>query len=448
MIERIKNKLSNLLLNSHMREVVIGMIVAFLLKVLGAGLSFVFNVAVARLLGAEGTGIYFLALSVTTIGSVIGRIGLDNALIRFVASHASRGEWGKVAAVHSLGIRMAIVSSIIVTICLFLISPWISASLLGKPELSEPLKWMSLSILPMVLFNLQAQSLKGLKRIRDAMLVQGVSLPLILLILIFPLSEIAGITGLAWSYVIASLLAALLGIFVWKKNMSKHIFSPEIFPFYKLWESCKPLLVVSFMNSALMPWAPVILLGIWVDSVEVGVFSVATRVALLLSFMLLAINNIVAPKFAELYAKKDMVSLGQTARRSALLITLMASPLFFVLFFYGDWVLSMFGKEFMDGNKVLSVLAIGQLINVICGSVGFLLMMSANEKIYRNITMISGVVQLILTLVLVPKMGGIGAAIASSIALVVLNVSAVFAVYSKLEIILFPLLWRTISVRK
>lgn len=75
MIRRTKNKLKLLREDPHMREVARGTLLAFVLKLGGSGLAFAFNVAVARLMGAEGAGLYFLALAVTTIGSVIGVSG-------------------------------------------------------------------------------------------------------------------------------------------------------------------------------------------------------------------------------------------------------------------------------------------------------------------------------------------------------------------------------------
>ena len=143
MINRLLQKL-----DPHMQEIVKGASLAFILKALGSGLAFGLNIAIARLLGAEGAGIYFLALSVTAIGSVIGRVGLDNALLRFVAIHSTHNEWNKLNGVYKLSMRIAIIASGLVTIVVFISSHWIASTLFDKPELSDPLRWMSLTILP------------------------------------------------------------------------------------------------------------------------------------------------------------------------------------------------------------------------------------------------------------------------------------------------------------
>ena len=103
--------------------------------------------------------------------------------------------------------------------------------------------------------------------------------------------------------------------------------------------------------------------------------------------------------------------------------------------------MGMFGEEFVNGGVVLSVLGLGQFISVLCGSVGYLLTMSGNEKLYRNIVMITAIFQLLLIIVLVPQIGGLGAAIASSATLICMNIAATYTVYKKLGIITIPVYW-------
>ena len=79
-----------------MAEIVRGASIAFILKIIGAALAFAFNIVLARLLGAEGTGIYFLAFTVCIIASVFGRMGLDNVILRFIASNAATEDWDAV----------------------------------------------------------------------------------------------------------------------------------------------------------------------------------------------------------------------------------------------------------------------------------------------------------------------------------------------------------------
>lgn len=428
MIKRIKNKVAVLRADPHMREVGRGTALAFILKVAGSGLAFGFNVAVARLLGAEGAGLYFLALAVTTIISVIGRVGLDNALLRFIATRAAHEDWAGVKGVYALGMRMAVVASGALTLIIFLAAPWIASALSKKPELAEPLRWMSLSILPFALLNLQAESLKGLKRIRDAMIVQGIGVPLAGLLLIVPLAQSAGVLGVGIAYVMSTLLVAALGMWAWHRAVMAYAVVATPFPFKDIWASCRPLWGVSILNAAVLPWMPLFLLGVWSISQEVGVFGAALRVAMLVSFFLVAINNVVAPKFAGLYARGEIETLGRVARHSALLLTILASPILILMMFAGGWIMSLYGESFTEGRMVLAILAFGQLVNAFCGPVGNLLTMSGYEQKLRNGTLIALLCQLALCVGLIPRFGMEGAAVATATGVIVNNLVAVFYV--------------------
>lgn len=76
-------------LDHHMREIVQGASVSLGVKVVTGILTFALNVVVARALGAEGAGLFFLALTVVTIAAILGQLGLDAAVVRFVAAVAT-----------------------------------------------------------------------------------------------------------------------------------------------------------------------------------------------------------------------------------------------------------------------------------------------------------------------------------------------------------------------
>jgi len=109
-----------------------------------------------------------------------------------------------------------------------------------------------------------------------------------------------------------------------------------------------------------------------------------------------------------------------------------------LLFIFSKEVMMLFGAEFATGGPILAVLLVGQLVNVISVSVGYLLMMSGYEKINRNIIMTAALVQLGLVVILAPVFGGLGAAIASAISVASTNLLAVYFVYKKLGIMTIP----------
>src|SRR5271170_2498510 len=54
----------------------------------------IFNLLVARLLGASQLGVYFLALTVANIVAVVSVGGFDLTLVRSLAQQRADGDWG------------------------------------------------------------------------------------------------------------------------------------------------------------------------------------------------------------------------------------------------------------------------------------------------------------------------------------------------------------------
>lgn len=423
-------------LDKHMREVVEGTSVALALKVTGAGLGFLFNVMLAHLLGTEGTGIYYLTLTLVGVGVVFGSVGFNNALLRHVASHASSEDWSSVKGVYQKVMSMSLVASICVAVLIFCLAPWLANSVFDKPDVALPLKWMALALIPIVISRLHAEALRGLKRIRDSTLTNGVLIPGLACIGLLIFGNLSHVIGVVWVYTAASAITAMIAFLLW------HYATPQlrglkgVFDTKKLLKSSLPLFWVAAMNMA-MNWIAIFVLGIFGTKEELGLLGAATRTAMLISFVLVAVNSIAAPKFASLYASGEIDELDRTAKQSLRLMILMASPILLLFILVPGWVMSLFGAEFSSGGTLLAVIAVGQFINVSTGSVGYLLIMSGHERILRNNTVAIAILCLILNLILVPKLGPLGSAIATSVCVGTLNIVSLYYVRSRLRILFF-----------
>jgi O-antigen/teichoic acid export membrane protein len=181
------------------------------------------------------------------------------------------------------------------------------------------------------------------------------------------------------------------------------------------------------------------MVGIWKSSSEVGIFAVANRTAALTSFILIAVNSIAAPKFAALYSQGNLEDLGKTAQHAARLMVLMAGPVLLFFLVFPGWVMSMFGDHFESGSLALSIIAAGQFVNVVTGSVGYLLMMCGYERLMRNTTAISAIVNIVANVLLIPRFGINGAAVASAITLISQNLIAAALVWRRLGIWTIPI---------
>jgi O-antigen/teichoic acid export membrane protein len=103
------------------------------------------------------------------------------------------------------------------------------------------------------------------------------------------------------------------------------------------------------------------------------------------------------------------------------------------------WILALFGSGFTSGSTSLAILAGGQFVNVVTGSVGFILMMCGYEKLMRNTILGIALLNMLLNFLLIPWFGVNGAAIATAVSLALMNLILVFIVYRKLKIMTLPI---------
>jgi O-antigen/teichoic acid export membrane protein len=192
------------------------------------------------------------------------------------------------------------------------------------------------------------------------------------------------------------------------------------------------------INRAILPWLPLFLLGIWGTTEEAGIFGAATRIVMLVSFFLVAVNTIMAPKVAELYAHGDIHLIRHVVRKFSFLITIASSPLFILLIVKGDFVMGLFGQAFTDGGDVLAILAFGHAVTAVTGLAGFILMMAGYERDVWTSSLFGVAALIALSLALIPAQGMTGAAIASATALAVANAVSAYLAWHRLRVNVLP----------
>lgn len=419
--------------NSEIGETIKRASLAFFIKIMGAGLAFIFNLLLAHILGAEGSGIYFLALTITTITTVFGRIGLDNSLLRFVAAGASQKNWGEVKGVYNKSIFLSFIFSLTAATFVYISAGFLTKNVFSKPELLGPLRLMIFAAVPMSFLLLNSQALLGLKKISESQIVNSVGVQLIIIIGAITLGRKIGIDGIMFSYLAGAIFIAFISYLLWKINTPQLKKITGEFNIGKLFDSCLPLFMVSSVN-IMMNWTGTFLLGIWGTTSDVGIFSIAVRNATLISFILHAVNAASLAKYSELYCTNDIPGFTSYAKKTTLLLILTSTPIFLFFIIFSKWLMGLFGDSFIQGWTLLVILSIAQYLNVASGSVGPMLMMSGNEKAVRNSIFFSASLNVILCLLLIPHYGTLGAACASSISLVSVNLYCLFEIKRRLGI--------------
>jgi O-antigen/teichoic acid export membrane protein len=367
------------------------------------------------------------------------RVGLDSVVLRFVAANASADKWTEVRTVYRTTLAIGLASSSFVAAMLFLAAGVLSERVFSDSALVVPLRIMALAIVPLALGVLVSQALLGLSRIRDGVLVFTILPTGLALVGTWVLAPVWKVNGAVVAYLIAVIAALVYGWITWRHALNRRALAENIqwakSTAVTLLKSGVPLLIGALLF-LLIQMSGTLMLGIWAENTDVSRYAIAWRTATLISFVLFAVNTIAQPKFAELHARNDMQALAATAHRATLLMTVFAAPVFLILLAAPGYIMSVFGSDFSAGATTLQILSVGQFINVVAGSVGVLLVMSGHERDFRNVQIIVAIVVLTLNVMLIPRYGDVGAALAAASALIVQNVLFGYFVWIRLGILM------------
>jgi O-antigen/teichoic acid export membrane protein len=435
----------------HLKELLAGSSVAFVLRITGMLFSYVWILLITRNFGADAMGIFALSTTVLSVFSILGKLGLDMALLRFVSEYSAQGRHDLVKEVYIKALKIIIPLSLFLALLLFFLSPYIANNIFHREYLSYYFRIVSLGVLPMVLININSQALRGLKKIKEFSFFQNISNPMfagiaLLTLLVFTKEQSAPLI----SYVTALLLGASVSYILWQRNIkadkNQHEKSVRLRDMLNV---SVPMLLSSSM-SFIIEWTAIIMLGMFRSNVEVGIFNVAVKISLITTVSLMAINSIAAPKFAEFYGKSDMAGLGRIARQSSKLIFWTSFPVLLIIFVSPSFILGVFGEDFKAGVLALILLTIGQFINAVSGSVGFILNMTGRQKVFQNIILITTMLNILLNLILIPAYGINGAAFANMVTMVFWNLCSVIYIkrYLKIDTIYIPILIRRLLLRQ
>lgn len=410
-------------------ELIAPMLVSLLVRMLGALSAFILSLVIGRELGAEESGYFFLSFTIVTFAAAFSRIGFDTTLVRFVGAAGIDDSWQDIRFSLRISVLLVGVIASAVSLMIFIASDFLAVTVFAKPELRDVLRNISPGVVGLSLLTLLAMALQGLHRVAPSIFVVNISVNLLVLFAVYGLELTTAVDiGFAWG--ISSFVTVAFGFLFWVRY-SKPSSKPLTINLKLLLASAMPLWVAVLM-SQITQWFGQFMAGAYLDSEQIAQLAVAQRTAMLTSFILLALNLVVAPRFAALYKQNEMKQLQKLALTLVKLMVISAVPIVSIMMIFSNQIMGLFGDGFSSGGHLLQILALGQLINVVTGSVGFLLSMSGHEKDLRNTVMISGPTAVILGVFLVPVFGATGSAVATALAVAIQNLVAVYWVKKRL----------------
>ena len=424
-------------------EILKGSVISFSLRFGGLAAGYLLTLVIANLFGAKGLGDYVLEIKVLRLFTLLAKLGLDTTSIRFIASFASQDKWTSIFKFRKQVISILSISSVAASLVMYFLAIPISDLINAKYEY---IQLNAFFVLPMTFFMLHYQSLRGLKRIAEFSFFYRMAQALFSVISIIILYQFFTTSDVpVYAYLISVLIVSLLSFIsfrYWlnKRSKGKESAEQEIMSYSTLLKISIPLMFAQSVQF-IMAWTDKLMLGaidtpnvengITTNIEEVGVYYTAFKLSMFAAVALMAINSIASPKFAEMFAKNDMEGLKKVIHQSTKMIFWSSAPLVIIFFIFPEFFLGLFGEEFKIGVTAFIFLSCGRLISSFSGSVGNILQMTGNQNIYARILLFGAILNVLLNLILIPRYGINGAAIASMCSLTVWNLSMVLVVKKK-----------------
>jgi O-antigen/teichoic acid export membrane protein len=425
-------------------------LISIAIRSFGAVLSVLVTVFLARVLGVDGFGAYAYVLAILTLLALPAEAGIPQLVTRETALGMVRKSTARVVGIWRWATTIGVVMGVAIALGLGVVQmAW--PGVMGE---HADLFFAGLLLpLALALTHIVAAFLRGLRNVVSAQLVGSVTAPLAFIVFICVLlgidTEITPSSAMGL-YFLSTGIALSLGILLFFKVRPWRAVE-KIKPAYETKAWMKSLMPLSMITGFRVINAQVdlVLLGILAATMDVGVYKAMLVFSAALLLPQQAINDVISPYLVSSHETGNKHKLETIVFMTALAsFVLMLFPALIFLFWGGSIIELVYGEEYKSGYVALVILLAGQVVNAGSGPVALLLNMTGYERYTLRGVGVSTILNVVLNVILIPKYGIAGAAVASALTLVGWNLILVYFVARELGInssVINSLLFRKMS---
>ncbi|MCB2200600.1 flippase [bacterium] len=397
----------------------------------GYALSFIVATIIARTFGSEGYGSYSFALAWLNVMVVFAVFGGQTLVVRNYAAYNSVGDYGKSHGILTASLLFVSVWSVILTILLRVTSSFIVNN-------DDPLLLHAFQIgifgLPFVaISHISEASLRSVNKTVIGQLISKILRPILMIAAVGTYVLLKGGSQgplqIVWILVASFVVTSFTGLILQRIYQPREVTKAKREYEFKAWlTESLPLFSLNFFT-ILTRRLETILIGLMTNAHLTGLFNVAFRGADLLALPHQSIVFVVAPTISKLYAAGKWKKLQMMVYKSAGVSVAFSTLFFLMLLLFREQFLSIFGEKFLEASSAMMILALGDLVKTLVGPSGLVLTMTKRAPVAFYTAMVGAVIQVSANLVLIPRMGIEGAAIANAFGLNVRMILSAVMVY-------------------
>ncbi len=382
------------------------------------------------------------------LGSILGPLGMGNAVLRFAGSFLGGGDSAAARHVTTRCVMIGLGGVMALALLLVALHPaaehFLSAWPTGIVNATLIAIWLGAAG-AVLLFT---SSLRAFGRI-GAGAVAEITLPrmaLLATIGVLYCVDVTSLTAMLAAAASVNVLAAAWSLFALVRAMpaeASHDQVPTPVPTARIFDFAVPLLGSNVLFQ-LMTDITLLFVACYCQVEEVALYGAAYRVWGFLGLPQNAVASAIQGRIAELHAANDRRGLEDMVRSSANLATL---PTFLITLIVcvaaGPLLGLLFGEFYAGGHAALMVLCLAQLAFVAIGPCEHLLAMSGKQRTVLSVTIVAALLAVAFSWILTPTWGIVGAAVGAAVATVAFKVLLAWQAYKQMDI----RSWVTLSPR-
>ncbi|GAB6862940.1 flippase [Haloplanus litoreus] len=409
------------------RDLLKGGSVVFVGRIAELGISFLGLAVIARLIGPTDFGAVAIGSTLLSMLSTLSILGLDTGVGRFLPRYESPADRrGVLVSAFQLAVPVTAATGLAVVLGADLLA----TRAFGDPSIAPILIVFGLALPFAAIVELCVGALQGQKLAAPKVVVEQLSIPFVRVSLAFAVLYVGwGVLGISVAYGTAYVVAAALGLYYLWRHSS--LFGSEAYtPIHRDLLTFSAPLVVTIVMNKILGYLDTFLLAAYLPTAEVGIYKVAYPVAMLLFVGIESANFLFMPILSGLESEgrnRELKRVYQVVTKWIFMGTL---PLFLVIALFPEMTLRItFGEQYVGGARTLSILAVGFFTTVIVGPNNNALTSIGKTRIIMAINALAALLNLVLNLLLIPRYGIAGAAVATALSYGLMNLLYTVVLY-------------------
>jgi O-antigen/teichoic acid export membrane protein len=394
---------------------------------INTAVTYLFGILIARQIGAEAFGLYTLGVTAVTLASRFTVAGLDRGLMRYASISRGQGQGLALRRLSLWALLLAMATGLAGALW-FGLAPATVLRVLrwdDKTPLIPLLRTLAPALPALTLIGVAIAGTQAFRTMRYRVLVVNIIQPLARLGLALLLVVLIGATALApvVAFTLTQLLGLGLALFFLARLIGQTPSRESALPAGGVRRLVRFSLPLSLSNvlDYLNGRTEILVLGMFLAAGMAGIYNAAGRLATLGLVALTAFNAIFAPVISDLHHRREWERLGTLYKLVTRWTLIVAMPILILQVAFAPALMALFGPDFIVGATALRLLSLGQLVNLATGAVGVMLIMTGRSllTLFNSVLMVGGA--LVLDVLLVPRFGLDGAALAGALAIAAIN---------------------------